>query len=391
MNKTETLKIGKSGRLERFLGKRLGTDYENKPFRVLLWVMLIAYVPLLIMTALDGSLLKGSVDIPFLYDFKVQFRALIAIPLMIIGRRTVNGKLNQTFNYVADKLLDEEQFKKVFAPAMQKIEQIDEKGYDELVIIIIVAVYSIVLGTHNISLINDFNLSGWFGETRGGEVDLSLMAQWQLFISMNIYRFIIVRWIWMYGCWIWILYKISKCKLNLSTYHADKVCGLNMLMVPQRVFNIFFVAMAIIGSGDLINQITYFGRNFEPVKIEMGIIIGASFVFLLAPYLLFTRMLTDARHKAEIDLGRKSTELSRRYQSQFLDGADVPEGQEKIDSSVISDFETVYEKGMGIRPIPFSLRDVVALAIPIALAFLPTLLTFMTLKELLSILLGFLT
>ncbi len=388
--KIETLTLGKSGRIEKFFGKRFRTDYDSSPVKILIWVMLVAYIPLLVMGGFDGTLWEGKVDIPFFFDYKTQFRALIAIPLLIIGRRAVNDKLNQTFGYVADKLVDEEHFKSVFAPAIKRIEYINEKGYDELVIVLVLVIYSLVQGSHNIERLSNSNLSGWFGRDIGEDVDLSMMAKWHLFISMNIYRFIIVRWIWTYGCWLWILFKISRCKLVLSIYHADKVCGLNRLMFPQRVFNMFFIALALISSGDLINNIMYFNESFELVKMDMGVVVAASFFFLLAPYLLFTGMLNAAKDKAELDLGRRSIELSKGYQNQFIDGTPAGENEEHVDSSAIADFDAVYAKGTGIRPVPFSIGDVIALAIPIVLAFVPTLLTFMTLKELLSIVLGFL-
>lgn len=388
--KKNIIDLSKSGRIEKFIGKRFKTSYDINPIRILLWVMIIAYVPLLIGSAFEGSLFKGNVDVPFLFDFKSQFRALIAIPLLIIGRKAVKEKVEHTCTYVADKLLDEEQFKTVFAPAIEKLERFNEKGFDELIIVLIIIVHSFALSYHNIAVLQEANLDSWYGNVKGGELEMSNVAKWHLFVSMNIYRFIIVRWIWMYGCWVWLLFKISRCKLQLSLYHADKMCGLSLMMVPQRAFNIFFVALAIIDSGDLINHITYFHQSFEMVKIEIIIVIAASFIFLLAPYLLFTKMLMEAKNRAEMAMGRKSMELSNSFQTHFVDQEETEE-RDKVDSSVISDFDAVYSLVMNIKPVPFTIRDVIALAIPIALAFLPTLLTFMTVEELFNIILGFVT
>lgn len=389
--KKNIINLSKSGRIEKFIGNRFKTSYDINPIKILLWVIVIAYVPILIGSAIDGSLFRGNVDVPFLLDYKSQFRALIAIPLLIIGRKAVKEKVEHTCTYVADKLLDDDQFKTVFAPAIDKLERFNEKGFDELIIVVVLIAHSFVLGFHNIAILSDAaNLSGWYGHVADGELQMSTLAKWHLFISMSIYRFIIVRWIWMYGCWVWLLYKISKCKLKLSLYHADKMCGLSLLMVPQRAFNVFFVAIAIIDSGDLINQITYFHQSFELVKIEIVAVMAASFIFLLAPYLLFTGMLLQAKNKAEMAMGRKSMELSNSFQTHFVDQEETEE-RDKVDSSVISDFDAVYSLVMNIKPVPFTLRDIIALAIPIALAFLPTLLTFMTVQELFNIILGFVT
>jgi hypothetical protein len=381
--------IAESGRIELFFGKYLRSNHHQNPLKVVLWVMLFAYIPLIIITAIEGSLFKGSVDIPFTLDYYSQFRALLAIPLLIIGRRLVNEKLFETNNYVANTLLNEEEYLTVLAPTLGKIKRLNEKGYDELVIIISLIVYTTLISYYNISKIGILDRSNWLGEIVDGEIQFTTAAKWQLFVSLNIYRFIILRWIWMYGCWVWILIKISKCKLQLAVHHADKVCGLNLLMLPQRAFNMFFVALAVIASGNLINQIVYFNESLDAVKMEMCIVIGASFIFLLAPYLRFTKLLLKAKREAEVLMSRKSAELSRSYEEQFIENNGERNTEAKIDASAMADFNATYDIVLNIKPVPFSVRDVIGLAIPVVLAFVPTLLSFMTLKELLDIVLGF--
>ncbi len=385
----ETINLAQSGRIERFIGKRLKTDLQINPQKIIMWVILFAYVPIVIITAYDGTLLKGEVEVPFLMDYFSQFRALIAVPLLIMGRKLVNEKLLQTNHYVADTLLDENEFKRVFAPAVEKLARFNQKGYDEAIIILILIVYSLLMGQHNVSKIMSMEKSNWACEMINGELTLTTAAKWQLFISTNIFRFIIVRWIWMYGCWVWILIKISGCKFNLALHHADRVCGLNMLVLPLRAFNNFFVALAIMSSGNLINKIVYEHENLESVKMEIVVTIVASFVFLLAPYLSFTKILQRAKNDAELWLSRRSAELSKGYQKQFVEKQPVDDAAEKVDASVMSDFNATYDVMLSIKPVPFSVRDVIGLAIPIALVFLPTLLSFMTIKELFNIVINF--
>ncbi len=384
-----TMNLAKSGRIERFFGKRFKTDHQSNPVKIIIWVLLFTYVPIVIISAYEGSLIKGEIEIPFLLDYFSQFRALIAIPLLIMGRKLVNEKLMQTNNYVADTLLDENEFKHVFAPAIAKLERFNEKGYDEIILILALIIYSLLVGHYNFSKLFILEKDNWVGQVVDGEIELTNAAKWQLFISINLYRFIILRWIWMYCCWVWILLKISKCRLKLALHHADRVCGLNMLVLPLRAFNNFFVALAIMSSGNLINKIVYFNENLESIKMEIGITIVASFVFLLAPYLSFSKILQKAKNDAELWLSRRSAELSAAYQKQFVEKQQVDDSIEKVDASVMSDFNATYDVMIAIKPVPFSVRDVIGLAIPIALAFLPTLLSFMTIRELLNIILNF--
>ena len=46
---------------------------------------LLAWLPLLVLSAVGGQLFGGSVAIPFLQDLEVHVRLLLALPLLIIA------------------------------------------------------------------------------------------------------------------------------------------------------------------------------------------------------------------------------------------------------------------------------------------------------------------
>jgi hypothetical protein len=46
-------------------------------------IALVAWVPLLVLSALEGQVLGGSVAVPFLLDVEVHVRFLVALPLLI--------------------------------------------------------------------------------------------------------------------------------------------------------------------------------------------------------------------------------------------------------------------------------------------------------------------
>ena len=52
---------------------------------------LFTWLPLLILSALQGLALGGSVEIPFLLDFPVSVRLLLTLPLLIVAERVPGG------------------------------------------------------------------------------------------------------------------------------------------------------------------------------------------------------------------------------------------------------------------------------------------------------------
>ena len=53
---------------------------------------LLAWLPLLVLSAVDGRLFGGSVAIPFLQDLEVHVRLLLALPLLIIAEVATCGE-----------------------------------------------------------------------------------------------------------------------------------------------------------------------------------------------------------------------------------------------------------------------------------------------------------
>src|SRR5437667_11366909 len=56
-------------------------------------IALIAWLPLLVLSALEGRLLGGSAAVPFLLDVEVHIRFLVALPLLIIAELVVHQRM----------------------------------------------------------------------------------------------------------------------------------------------------------------------------------------------------------------------------------------------------------------------------------------------------------
>jgi hypothetical protein len=56
-------------------------------------VSLLAWLPLLVLSALEGHGLGGNVAIPFLLDVDVHIRFLVALPLLIVAELVVHQRM----------------------------------------------------------------------------------------------------------------------------------------------------------------------------------------------------------------------------------------------------------------------------------------------------------
>ena len=131
----------------KFLGLRLAA------------LVIVSWLPLLILSAKAGLILGNAVQIPFLHDFAVQARLLLAIPLLMIAEIVIAPKLRVvvrhffTSGLVVEKDLSE--LCQLIADAVRR----KESYIAELIILFIV----IVQNTMRLEIVPHATLSTWHG------------------------------------------------------------------------------------------------------------------------------------------------------------------------------------------------------------------------------------
>src|SRR4029077_10755455 len=69
-----------------------GDALELMRQRILI-ISLFAWLPLLVLSALEGQVLGGRAAVPFLLDVEVHVRFLIALPLLIVAELVVHQRM----------------------------------------------------------------------------------------------------------------------------------------------------------------------------------------------------------------------------------------------------------------------------------------------------------
>jgi hypothetical protein len=69
-------------------------------------ISLLAWLPLLALAALEGRLLGDSTAVPFLFDWEVHIRFLVAIPLLIIAELVVHRRMRPLVQQFLDRKSD---------------------------------------------------------------------------------------------------------------------------------------------------------------------------------------------------------------------------------------------------------------------------------------------
>jgi hypothetical protein len=134
--------IMRGGPLYRlYLATRLGREPLALLGRRLVVISLIAWLPLLILSAITGTLRGGPVRVPFLYDIEVHLKYLLSIPLLIAAEVPVDRSLLPVMRLFVERGFispeDRPRYERLFSSA----KLLCHSGRVEL--LIIVAVYAI--------------------------------------------------------------------------------------------------------------------------------------------------------------------------------------------------------------------------------------------------------
>lgn len=94
------------------------------------------------------------------------------------------------------------------------------------------------------------NASIWYAIGAASELQLSPAGVWLAYISLPVYQFIFLRWLFRICVWAWFLWSVSCLDLYLLSTHPDKAGGLGFLSQSARAFIPFLLSQGGFTVGD---------------------------------------------------------------------------------------------------------------------------------------------
>lgn len=325
----------------------------------------LAWVPLLILSALQGQALGPTPRLSCLLDFATYARFFVAVPALLVAEVIVGPRLRRAALLFMDAKLVGPQDYPAFERAVERVKHYREAVWPEVIMLCIAFVGPWTLTVEH-----------WYA---GGPVTWhsgqSLVSWWYHGVSVPILHFLILRWLWRLMIWTRFLYAMSRLDLNVVGTHADGAGGLAFLGNTHGSLGIFAFAINSVLCADAGFQMMYEGakiRDFEMLFIVL-IIVGE--LLLLGPLLVFMPLLTrksrEWRRKYTILLA----EYNRAFDEKWVRGP-RPADERLLGSADIqslADIGNSFDRVRQMRFIPFSQRAVIQLAVVAALPALPLL------------------
>jgi hypothetical protein len=346
-------------------------------------IALLAWLPLLVLSALEGHVLGGSVAIPFLLDVEAHVRFLVAMPLLIIAELVVHRRMLPVVRQFLERNLIPESAMMRFEGAIESAFRLRNSVLAEVLLIAFVyGVGILIIWRQYVAL----DATTWYATPFAEGSRLSLAGMWYCYVSLPIFQFLLIRWYFRLFIWTRFLWQISHIGLNLVPTHPDRVGGLGFLANTVFAFTVLAIAHGALVAGQIANRVFFVGATLPNFKAEIAVVLILMLCAVLGPLLVFAPQLAQAKRKGLREYGTLAQRYVREFDRKWLRGgapADEPfVGSADIQS--LADLGNSYEVVRTMRTAPITRDAVVGLAAATLVPIVPLLLTMMPLEELLK-------
>ena len=352
----------------------------------LLLIVALSWLPLLVLCLLEGTALGTTVAVPFLRDIEAQARFLLVIPLLVGAEIIVHQRLRFVASQFRQRGLIPEAARPRFDAALASTVRLRNSVWAEVAIIVFVYVVGLPLARRQHAALD---IATWFATTGGR---LSPAGVWYVYFSLPLTQFLLLRWYYRLFIWTRFLWQVSRIELRLVPTHPDHLGGLGFLSTATAAFAPLAFAHGAFVAAWIATRIFLHHAALLDFKIAIIAVGVWTLILFLAPFLVFSPRLAEARRQGERDYGP----LAARYSQQFDDKwvqTDKP-GEPLLGSSDIqslADLANAYTVVKTMRSVPITRQAVIQVLASTLAPIAPLALTMMPLGEAIKLLLGILT
>jgi hypothetical protein len=238
--------------------------------RRLIIIPLLVWLPLLVLSVLEGQALGGNVAVPFLLDVEAHLRFLVALPLLIVAELVVHQRLRLAVRQFPERNLIPESALPRFEAAVASALRLRNSVLAEVLLIALVYVVGVLIVWRQYMALDT---ATWYATPTVAGLPLSLTGVWYGYVSLPLYQFLLTRWYFRMFIWARFLWQVSRLNLSLVPTHPDRVGGLGFLANTVYAFMPLAVVHGVMLAGPLANRIFYLGAALPEFKIEIGVLV----------------------------------------------------------------------------------------------------------------------
>lgn len=366
-------RLGLAGPGELWIGRRV------------LVFLLLAWLPLLALTAVEGRL-QGSGGL--LTDYGAWARYVIAGPLLLAAELGAGRVLSRVAERFASLLPEAGPDRARFARSVDSVRHLRDVHAHAFALVLVA--YALSLATE-VSTAAD-QLPAWH-RLRAEQGQLSLAGWWVVLVSLPLLLSVLLGWIWRLAIWTRFLLQVAQLDLQLLPVHPDKAGGLGFAGQSLRGFAMVAAGTGVIVAGAVADAVLHGGATLAGMKYTVLATVAGNLLVFTAPLCTFTPKLWHEWQRGVREYDQLARELGREFERDWFRARRPAAGVallERPDFSAACDLYTVVDRVRQMRWLPVDVSSLAGVAAASLLPFVPVAFLALPLDVVLAALAGLL-
>ena len=360
---------------------RLAGNALELAHRRVLVLTALAWLPLLILSVVEGRFMPGSIGRPFAYDIGLHIRLLVALPLLVMAELVVHRRMRPAVQQFLKRGLVPEASRARFDAALASAGRLRNSIVAELLLIALVYFVGLRLVSQTRAATA---MPSWYGVPENGGLHLSNAGWWLMLVSLPLLQFLLLRWYFRLLIWGRFLWQVSRIDLSLVPTHPDRSGGLGFLTLVSYAFTPVLFAQGTMLTSIMANQIFFAGASLAEFKLELIGLVAVMVLAVLGPLLFFSPKLEATKRAGLVTYGTLAQRYVREFDRKWV-GGEAPAEEALMGSADIqslADLSNSFEVVKEMRWVPFTTQTVLKLSVTTLAPVVPLLLTMVPLEEL---------
>ncbi len=341
------------------------------------WIRIVAlaWVPLIVATAVRS--LRGDPLDLVIRDPSVHVRLLVSVPLLLLAEHVLETRCRTCVELIRDEQL-------LASDALDAILDRAERLRSSRLVETLLAVAALLGGQAAL-----WGVGSPAGVIHGlqGETSVSFATFWYATIALPLVQFFVLRWLWRWIVWTYVLVKLARSPLATNALHPDSFAGLKLLTGPVDAFAIFAAANTSVASAAWIVQIRELGVSIASFAPRFVAFVLLATALACAPLLLFSGHIYRARYR---DVGRYHAlahEFVRAFRRKWTQAPPEevarrhPDMLTADDFSALVDLDGSFAVAANTSALPLAKRPLIAVLVGSVAPMLPLVLATMPAAE----------
>jgi hypothetical protein len=366
---------------------RLSNDALGLLHRRIALGVLVAWAPLLVLSALQGGLTGPGLTMSFMNDYGVNLRFLVVVPLLLAAELIVHWRLRPLIEQFRARGLVRPDQDARFARALSSAKRWRNSILAEVILIAFVYVAGTAASVRRYAA---FGATTWYTTSGPAGEHLSQAGLWFVFVSLPLFQFLLLRWYFRLFIWARFLWQVSRLDLDLNATHPDKAGGLGFLGASLAAFVPIAAAHGVLVAGMLADRIFYAGAKLVDYKLEIAGLALFLVVLFAGPLTVFGPMLARVKRSGLRQYGALGQDYVRDFRAKWMAGS-APSDEPLIgtgDIQSLADLGNSYAVAEQMRFFPISRSALLVFVVAFLVPILPLVLTIVPAEQLIDKLVG---